>query len=129
LYIARHRNYRGLNLGQRFDLPDPRRIRELLSIGLPMAITLLAEGGLFVAVALALGTLGETVVASHQVALNIASVFFMIPLGLAMAITVRVGNAVGRGDAQGVRYAGFCGIGLTLVTQVFSAGLMLGLPH
>jgi MATE family multidrug resistance protein len=129
LYIARHRNYRGLNLGQRFDLPDPRRIRELLSIGLPMAITLLAEGGLFVAVALALGTLGETVVASHQVALNIASVFFMIPLGLAMAITVRVGNAVGRGDAQGVRYAGFCGIGLALLTQVVSASLMLGLPH
>ena len=129
LYIARHRNYRGLNLGQRFDLPDPRRIRELLSIGLPMAITLLAEGGLFVAVALALGTLGETVVASHQVALNIASVFFMIPLGLAMAISVRVGNAVGRGDAQGVRYAGFCGIGLALLTQVVSASLMLGLPH
>jgi len=129
LYIARHRNYRGLNLGERFDWPNPRRIRELLSVGLPMAITLLAEGGLFVAVALALGTLGETVVASHQVALNIASVFFMIPLGLAMAITVRVGNAVGRGDAQGVRYAGFCGIGLAVLTQIVSASLMLGLPH
>lgn len=129
LYIARHGNYRGLNLGERFDLPNLKRIRELLSIGLPMAITLLAEGGLFVAVALALGTLGETVVASHQVALNIASVFFMIPLGLAMAITVRVGNAVGRGDAEGVRYAGFCGIGLAVLTQVVSASLMLGLPH
>ena len=129
LYVARHPNYRGLNLGERFDLPDLRRIRELLSVGLPMAVTLLAEGGLFVAVALALGTLGENVVASHQVALNIASVFFMIPLGLAMAITVRVGNAVGRGDAAGVRYAGFCGIGLTLGTQMISAGLMLSLPH
>ena len=129
LYVARHPNYRGLNLGERFDLPDLRRIRELLSVGLPMAVTLLAEGGLFVAVALALGTLGETVVASHQVALNIASVFFMIPLGLAMAITVRVGNAVGRGDAEGVRYAGFCGIALTLGTQMVSAGLMLSLPH
>jgi MATE family multidrug resistance protein len=128
-YVSRHRNYRGLNLGERFDLPDLRRIGELLWVGLPMAVTLLAEGGLFVAVALALGTLGETVVASHQVALNIASFFFMIPLGLAMAITVRVGNAVGRGDAVGVRYAGFCGIGLTLVTQMVSAGLMLGLPH
>lgn len=129
LYVARHRNYRGLNLGERFDPPSLKRIGDLLSIGFPMAVTLLAEGGLFVAVALALGTLGETVVASHQVALNIASVFFMIPLGLAMAITVRVGNAVGRGDALGVRYAGFCGIGLTLLTQVVSAGLMLGLPH
>lgn len=128
-YVSRHANYRGLNLGERFDLPSPHRIRELMSVGLPMAVTLLAEGGLFVAVALALGTLGEDVVASHQVALNIASFFFMIPLGLAMAITVRVGNAVGRGDAAGVRYAGFCGIGLTLVTQLVSAGLMLSLPH
>ncbi len=129
LYVSRHPNYRGLNLGERFDLPDPRRIGDLMWVGLPMAVTLLAEGGLFVAVALALGTLGETVVASHQVALNIASFFFMIPLGLAMAITVRVGNAVGRGDAAGVRYAGFCGIALTLGTQMVSAGLMLSLPH
>ncbi|MFC4765719.1 MATE family efflux transporter [Dyella koreensis] len=128
-YVSRHGNYRGLNLGERFDLPNLRRIRELTWVGLPMAVTLLAEGGLFVAVALALGTLGEDVVASHQVALNIASFFFMIPLGLAMAITVRVGNAVGRGDAEGVRYAGFCGIGLTLATQLVSAGLMLSLPH
>jgi MATE family multidrug resistance protein len=128
-YISRHRNYRGLNLGERFDPPHWRKIGELMGIGLPMAITLLAEGGLFVAVALMIGTLGEDIVASHQVALNIASLFFMIPLGLAMAITVRVGNAVGRGDASGVRYAGFCGIGLTLVTQLFSAGVMLSIPH
>ncbi len=129
VYIARHRNYRGLGLGERFDPPRPRKIGELLWVGLPMAVTLLAEGGLFVAVALAIGTLGENVVASHQVALNIASFFFMIPLGLAMAITVRVGHAVGRGDAIGVRYAGFCGIGLALATQMFSAGLMLSMPH
>lgn len=129
VYVARHRSYRGLGLGERFDPPHLQRIGELLWIGLPMAVTLLAEGGLFVAVALALGTLGEDVVASHQVALNIASFFFMIPLGLAMAITVRVGHAVGRGDASGVRYAGFCGIGLTLVTQLISAGFLLGMPH
>jgi MATE family multidrug resistance protein len=84
---------------------------------------------LFVAVALGISRLGDTVMASHQVAINVASLFFMIPLGLAMAITVRVGNAVGRGDAAGVRYAGFCGIGLSLVTQLVSAATMLGLPH
>ncbi|HEY9132283.1 MAG TPA: MATE family efflux transporter [Dyella sp.] len=128
-YIARHGNYRGLGLGERFDLPDWRKLRELATIGLPMAVTLLAEGGLFVATALLIGTLGESVVASHQVALNIAALFFMIPLGVAMAITVRVGHAVGRGDAQGVKYAGFSGIGLTLVTQLFSAGIMLTLPN
>ncbi len=129
IYVTRHPNYRGLGLFDHFEWPRLRRIGALVHIGLPMAVTLLAEAGLFVATALIISTLGEEVIASHQVAINIASLFFMIPLGLAMAITVRVGNAVGRGDERGVRYAGFCGIGLTLVTQLFSAGLMLGLPH
>ena len=129
IYIALHRNYQGLGLFQHFEWPHLERIGKLVHIGLPMAITLLAEGGLFVAAALLIGTMGEDMVASHQVALNVAALFFMVPLGLAMAITVRVGNAVGRGDPAGIRYAGFCGIGLTLVTQTVSAGLMLGFPH
>ena len=129
VYVMLRRNYHGLGLFDHFERPDLRRIVHLVHIGLPMAVTLLAEAGLFVATALIIATLGEDVIASHQVAINIASLFFMIPLGLAMAITVRVGNAVGRGDERGVRYAGFCGIGLTLATQVLSAGLMLGLPH
>ncbi|MDE2306803.1 MAG: MATE family efflux transporter [Xanthomonadaceae bacterium] len=128
-YVILRRHYRGLGLFDHFEWPDLRRIGALVHIGLPMAVTLLAEAGLFVAAALIISTLGEDAIASHQVAINIASLFFMIPLGLAMAITVRVGNAVGRGDERGVRYAGFCGIGLTLATQLFSAVLMLGLPH
>ena len=128
-YVFLHRNYRGLGLFDRFPRPDLKRIGVLLHIGLPMTITLLAEAGLFVAAALLIGTMGEDMVASHQVALNVAALFFMVPLGLAMAITVRVGNAVGRGDPAGVRYAGFCGIGLTLVTQTVSACLMLGFPQ
>jgi MATE family multidrug resistance protein len=128
-YVLCHRNYRGLGLLDRFEWPRRGPFLELLHIGLPMSITLLMEGGLFVAVALAISTLGEAVVASHQVALNVASFFFMIPLGLAMAITVRVGHAAGRGDQVGVRYAGFCGILLTLATQLISSGLMLSLPH
>lgn len=129
VYVLRHRNYRGLGLAARFERPDFARIVALAHVGGPIAMTLLAEAGLFVATALIVSTLGEDVIASHQVAMNIASLFFMIPLGLAMAITVRVGNAVGRGDERGVRYAGLCGIALTLVTQLVSASVMLGLPH
>ncbi|EIM02890.1 MATE family efflux transporter [Rhodanobacter sp. 115] len=128
-YVLRHSDYHGLGLLDGFEWPKWERIGHLLHIGLPMAVTLLAEASLFVGAALLMGTLGEDVAASHQVALNVASLFFMIPLGLAMAITVRVGNAVGRGDPAGVRYAGFCGIGLTLVTQLVSAGVMLSVPH
>lgn len=129
VYVARRRHYRELHLFARFEAPNTEVLAELLHIGVPMGVTLLMEAGLFVAVALALGTLGTDVVASHQVAINFASVTFMVPLGLAMATTVRVGNAVGRGDAHGVREAGLIGIGLTLCAQTISAGLMLLLPQ
>lgn len=128
-YVLRHRNYRGLGITERFDWPDFKAIGELLRIGVPMAVTILMEGGLFVAVALAIATLGEAQAAAHQIALNVAAVAFMVPLGLAMAITIRVGNAAGRGDASAVRYAGFCGIALALATQLLSSTLMLVLPH
>lgn len=127
-YVLKYRNYRDLGLRQRMARPDLRKIRELLGIGVPMAVTLLMEAGLFVAVALLIGRLGETVTAAHHVALNVASVAFMIPLGLSMAITVRVGNAAGRNDPLAVRYAGMSGITLVLVTQFISSGTMLLLP-
>jgi MATE family multidrug resistance protein len=120
--------YRFLGLFEAFAAPSPRAIGELLRVGVPMGVSIFMEASLFVAVALVLGRLGETTVAGHQIALNVSSVTFMLPLGLAMAITVRVGNAVGRGDADGVRHAGYVGIGLTLFTQAVSASLMLLLP-
>ena len=82
----------------------PARVRTRSSIfcriGVPMGVSVFMEASLFVAVALAIGTLGTDVVASHQIAINVASVTFMVPLGIAMATTVRVGHAVGRGDAR-----------------------------
>ena len=91
--------------------PNPAAIVELLHIGVPMGVSLFMEASLFVAVALAIGTLGTDVVASHQIAINVASVTFMVPLGIAMATTVRVGHAVGRGDARRRARCGLVGIG------------------
>src|SRR5690625_943269 len=129
VYILLHRNYRGIGLLERFDWPRWKVISELLHLGVPMAVSVMMEGGIFVAVALAIATLGVDQEAAHQVALNEIGRAFMIPLGLAMAITIRVGNAVGRGDAPAVRCAGFCGISLALATQLVSAALMLLLPY
>lgn len=128
LFVARHRCYRGLGLAHVLCRPRWPAIAELLHLGVPMALTVIMEAGLFAATGLVISTLGEDVVASHQVALSVASVAFMVPLGLAMATTIRVGNAAGRADVAGVRYAGFCGIGLALLTQVLSCSVMLGLP-
>ena len=129
LYLARRRRYRNLDLLARFDRPDLRTIGELVHIGGPIAITLLMEAGLFVAVALAIGKLGTDIIASHQIAINIASVAFMVPLGIAMATTVRVGHARGRDDALGVRQAGAVGLALTLCMQVISATVLFTVPQ
>lgn len=128
LYVARSRRLRALAPFARFEPPSWPAIRSLLHIGVPMGITLLMEAGLFVAVALSIGTLGTDVVAGHQIALNVASVAFMIPLGVAMATTVRVGHAAGAGNLAGVRAAGRAGIVLTFATQAVSAGIMLLFP-
>jgi MATE family multidrug resistance protein len=128
LYVLWHPVYADLALTARLERPQWAAIGELLRIGVPMGVTVLMEAGLFIATTLTIGTLGAATVASHQVALNVASLFFMIPLGIAMATTVRVGNAAGRGDAVAVRFAGDAGIGLTLGTQAVSATIMLALP-
>ena len=128
-YVATRRHYRELTLFAHFDPPEPAAIVDLLRIGVPMGVSVFMEASLFVAVALAIGTLGTDVVASHQIAINVASVTFMVPLGIAMATTVRVGHAVGRGDAEGVRGAGRAGLILTLFAQGFSAILMLTVPE
>ena len=128
-YVSMRHYYRDLHLFARFEAPNRQALGGLLRIGVPMGISLFMEASLFVAVALAIGTLGTDVVAGHQVAINVASVAFMVPLGIAMATTVRVGQAVGRGDRENVRDAGLIGISLTLLAQSVSAGLMLLLPH
>ncbi|HKE49805.1 MAG TPA: MATE family efflux transporter [Rhodanobacteraceae bacterium] len=129
LYVATRHHYRLLTLFAHFEKPNPAAIGELLRIGIPMGVSVFMEASLFVAVALAIGTLGTDVVASHQIAINVASVTFMVPLGIAMATTVRVGHAVGRGDADGVRGAGQAGLLLTLIAQGVSAFLMLTVPQ
>ena len=129
VYIALRRRYVPYAPFARWDPPRVREIVDLLRLGVPMGIAVLMEAGLFVAAALLIGSLGADVVAGHQIAINVASVAFMLPLGVAMATTVRVGLAVGRGDSSGVRYAGFVGIGTSLITQTLSCAMMALLPR
>lgn len=128
-YVARHPAYRHVRPFGRRDRPERRAIAELLRIGAPMGVTVFMEASLFVAVALIIGRLGADVVASHQVAINVASFAFMVPLGIAMATTVRVGHAVGRNDGVGVRMAGGAGFALTLAIQCLSASALFAMPH
>ncbi|HEX5959703.1 MAG TPA: MATE family efflux transporter [Rhodanobacteraceae bacterium] len=127
-YLKYGKRFRHLGLFTRMERPDWTALRHLLWIGVPMAVTLLMEAGLFVISALLISRLGTVAIDGHQIAINVASVTFMVPLGLALAVTVRVGHAAGRGDAHGVRYAGYAGVVMALATQALSAALMLSIP-
>jgi MATE family multidrug resistance protein len=85
---------------------DWAMMRPLFAIGAPISIGFLMEYGLFSAAALLAGLIGTTALAAHQIALQVTAILFMVPLGIGMAATVRVGHAMGRHDAAGVRRAG-----------------------
>lgn len=129
LWVALRPEYRGLHLLARLDPPRPRRIAELLRVGLPIAVMLFVEGSIFTAVALAMGSLGTEVVAGHQVAINFCAITFMVPLGLSMALTVRVGNALGRRDGEAIRFRAGVGVALAMTWQVLAATVMLLAPE
>lgn len=129
VYVARHPRYRGLGLLGRLGRPDRAAIGRLLRVGLPAGTMIFVEGSIFAAVALIMGTLGTRVVAAHQVAINFSSITFMVPLGLSMAISVRVGQAVGRRDPAAVRFAAGVGIAMALACQVVSASVMAFAPR
>lgn len=125
IYLHRSAHFRDLGLLSRFEKPDFAAIGQLLKLGIPMGIAIFMEGSLFVATALFIGRLGAVDVAAHQIALNVASALFMIPLGVALATTVRVGHAVGAGDVSAVRWAMRAGLALVLLTQTVSALLLV----
>ena len=93
-------------------------MRQLIVIGVPISGTMLLEWGLFSSAAILVGWIGTTALAAHQIALQIAAILFMIPFGISMAATVRVGHAVGRGDPIGTRRAGFTALALGAAIMV-----------
>ena len=128
-YMRGMRVYRPLRILERFEWPVWQAQRELLWLGVPIGIGIFMEASLFAGVGLMMGTLGADVVAAHQIAMNYASFVFMVPMSIALAIAVRVGQAIGRGDAQAARIAGWTGIGLCAGFEVLSALSMLLFPH
>ena len=125
LYLWRARRFADLGLFARLDAPRWPPIRELLGTGLPIGVTVAMEGSLFIVTALLIGRLGALPVAAHQIAINVASLAFMIPFGIAEATTVRVSHALGRGDRDGLRRAALAGYTLLLLTQTLGALAML----
>jgi multidrug resistance protein, MATE family len=104
------------------EVRHPRPLARMLALGAPIGLQMQLEFGAFAAVLLLMGRLGTVSVAAHQVAINLASLTFMVPLGVSAAGAVLVGRAVGRGDGVGAsrasRAALFLGVGFMTLTAV-----------
>lgn len=103
-------------------------ITRMVMLGLPIGVAHFLEFANFAGIALLMGFLGTNEVAAHQVAINIASLTFMVPAGLGAAAAVLVGNAIGRADAQATRRYAHASLVASTAFMSFSALVMLLVP-
>lgn len=129
LVVSLDRRFRRYRLFGRFWRADWARYRVLWRIGVPIGLTLAFEVTIFNAAALLMGRFGASELAAHAIALQIASLAFMVPLGVSQAATVRVGRAFGAGDRGGVTRAGWTAFALGTGCMAFTALLMLTMPR
>jgi multidrug resistance protein, MATE family len=115
-----------------FEMPlrvELASMRRMLTLGLPAALQLTLEVGVFAAATVLAGRLVPAALAAHQIALNIAGFTFMVPLGLASAGAVRVGHAMGRMDPAAAARAGWTALFLGAVFMLSAAAVFLMVPR
>jgi len=129
IFTAKFKTYRRFKIFVRTKGPDWDRIAELLKIGIPNALSTTMEVLLFAAVSVLMGTLSVQASAAHQVAINIAATVFMIPLGLSLAVSQRVGISIGKGLIQEARFRGFMGTAVCTGVTTITAILLFSFPE
>jgi MATE family multidrug resistance protein len=129
ILIQADRRLRRYHVFGRFWRADAPRFRRLLALGLPIGATLAFEVTIFNAAALVMGTIGTPELAAHTIALQLAALSFMVPMGLSQAATIRVGQAVGRGDPAGVSLAGWTAFVMGTGFMTAMALVMLAIPR
>ncbi len=134
LVIQSDRRLRRYALFGRFWRPEWSRLRTLFVVGLPIAVTVLAEGGLFNGAAFLMGLIGPSELAAHTVTLQLAAIAFQVPFGVAQAATIRVGYHYGAGDRAAIARAGQAALimgigfmGLTALSMIIAPRLLLSL--
>jgi MATE family multidrug resistance protein len=108
--------------------PDVARLRRLLALGLPAGVQYSLETLVFGAAAFLAGRLGATALAAHEVVLQVAATAFMVPLGVSAAGSVRVGQAIGRGDPAGAARSGWVALAIGAGFMAISALTMIAVP-
>lgn len=129
IVVSVDRRFRRFHLFGRFWVPDWPRYRAFWRLGFPIGLTLAFEVVIFNGAAFLMGLIGSTSLAAHAIAIQIASLTFMVPMGIGQAGTVRVGRAYGAGDRDGITRAGTTAIVLAISFMALTALVMLLAPH
>jgi MATE family multidrug resistance protein len=128
-FMAKFKPFKRFNIFARTKGPDLKVFKELLQVGLPNGASSTMEVLLFASVSVLMGTLSVEASASHQIAINVAATLFMIPFGLSMAITQRVGFSVGQGSIINARFRGFVGISICALLMTCTAIMLFTIPE
>ena len=129
LYLAIHNRYREYRLFSDWRAPELTTIVALVRLGTPIALGIMTEVLLFLAIGLLMSTLSTVAMAAHQIAINFASLSFMVPLSIGMAILIRVGHLIGAGDTLRAEFASYVGVSMAGTFMAGMAIVILLLPE
>jgi MATE family multidrug resistance protein len=116
-------------LFQRLWRADPQMLARVFRLGLPIGLTSLSETGLFAATAVMMGWLGTVPLAAHGIAVQLASMTFMIHLGISNAATIRAGNAFGRADPFHMERGALVATVLSLAAAGLTIAVFVAFPE
>lgn len=128
-YVLTHRRYKRYAILKRLWRPDWPRYAEIFKVGAPIGLMILSEVGLFSVSSVMMGWLGTTALAAHAIALQCASITFMVPLGLSQAATVRVGLAYGERSGEAVRKASWMALAMSSLFMAMASVTFLVFPE
>jgi MATE family multidrug resistance protein len=128
-YVGWQKAFKEYHIFSKLGRPDGHYFNELFRIGWPIGASIGIETSLFMATVIMMGWIGTSQLAAHQVAVQCAAFTFMVPLGIGMATSVRVGQAMGKKDFSGVSVAGFTGMGISVTFMCATALLFFFAPR
>ena len=124
-YFYLNKRYKKLMIFERASAFRGKIMREILKLGIPISISVTAEAGLFSAVSIMIGTLGAIITSANQIALNVITVTFMVPLAISAATTVKVGQSLGEADRAKARDYALTGVFICGLFMLISSCILL----
>ncbi|HMN16280.1 MAG TPA: MATE family efflux transporter [Ignavibacteriaceae bacterium] len=129
IYVMKNEKFKDYDVNLHFRGLNLAVIKKIIQLGIPSGFQNFFEVGAFSIAVIMIGWIGANELAAHQIALNLASITFMIVLGISQASSIRVGYAMGERDVKKIRRAGFTAIALGAGIMVFSGIMFIVLNH